>query len=471
MPRQTAQPDSPRTRPLNRWALLCLLAGGAVTGSAASAGELIHVVPDLYSPGVLVPTADHVTTGALLEQAISAARRGEPSRALRLATDVLLADPDNETARRVLGYQQRDGAWVTAFQAKQLDRGFLFSPRYGWVRKEDLAHYEAGQRRAGRRWVSLADDSQQHASIDQGWQVRTDHFLVTTNHSLEAGAGLAAELERLFQVWRQLFAGCYLGDAEIEDRFLGDRVARAPRRPFHVVFHRTRDQYVTALCHKQPRIADTLGIYFDDLREAHFYASDLPSQGTQADGRNEPSPQGVSDEVQLTLDSSQRATLYHEAVHQLFQESLKARLDVGRDHGFWLVEGVACYFESLAPTDQPGSYTIGSADAARLPAARHRLLVDGYYVPLAELASLGKPDLQRRQDLPQLYSQMAGLATYLIQGEQGALREPLVAHLKALYSGRAREDDLFQRIGRSAAELDKGYREFLRELAAPDSDG
>ncbi len=99
-----------------------------------------------------------------------------------------------------------------------------------------------------------------------------------------------------------------------------------------------------------------------------------------------------------------------------------------------------------------------------MPAARHRLLVDGYYVPLAELAALGKQDLQRRDDLPPLYSQMAGLAAYLIEGEGGAMREPLVAHLRALYEGKARPGDLFERLGKPTEELDAGYRRFLQSL-------
>lgn len=459
MPTQTAQPDSRRPLPLCPLAFVLLMATSAPFPAAAEAASLLRIVPDVYSPDVPAPPRDQARAESLLKQATEAAGRGESSRALSLATDALLADPDNAIALRVLGYQRRAGGWVTAFQAKQLDRGFLWSPRFGWVREADLPRYQQGDRRVGRRWVSVAEDAQQHASIDQGWQVRTDHFLVTTNHSLEIGAALAAELERLFQVWRQLFAGCYLGDAEVEDRFIGERTARAQRRPFHVVFHKTRDQYVAALRHKQPRIGETLGIYFDDLREAHFYAAAQPGQAQ------------APTSIQSVLDTPQRATLYHEAAHQLFQESLRAEREVGRDHGFWLVEGVACYFESLEPTEEPGCYSIGAADAGRLPAARRRLLVDGYYVPLAELASLGKLDLQRREDLPQLYSQMAGLATFLIQGQRGDLLPPLVGHLKALYAGRARQNDLFQRTGLAPDELDRAYREYLKELAEPGAGG
>jgi hypothetical protein len=401
----------------------------------ASAAQSVYVVPDLYAPAA-GESKDPAAADKLVQQATDSAAEGQTSRALQLATEALRHDPDNAVARRVLGYEQHAGLWLTPFQQKQIGRGFVWDARFGWIKREDLPRYEAGERRDGRRWVSTAEDARRHATIDTGWQVRTDHFLVTTNHSLAAGAQLAADLEGLFQVWRQSFAGYYLGDAEVKARFEGTRTARSRSKPFNVIYHKDKPQYVAALRHKQPRIDETLGIYFDDLREAHFYAGE-------------------------GFDS---ATLYHEAVHQLFQESRRAPREVGADHGFWLVEGVACYFESLAPAEAFGEFKIGGADAGRVPAARHRLLVDGYYVPLAELAALGKGDLQRRDDLAPLYSQMAGLATYLIEGEAGAMREPLVAHLRALYEGRARPNDLFERLGKTPDELDAGYRRFLQSL-------
>lgn len=419
------------------WLLLLILATAALAPAATrlASGEALAVVPDLYSAGPGPLEADPARAAEMVERAAELAGMGQSSAALQLASRALAVDPDNEIARRVLGYEMHEDQWLTPYQARQIGRGFVWHAKHGWIKQDDVARYEAGERRNGRRWSTAEEDALRHATIDRGWQVRTDHFLVTTNHSLEAGAMIAAELEQLFQAWRQLFAGYYLGEAEVQSRFAGTRSARQRSRPYNVIFHRTKEEYVAALQHKQPRIGETLGIYFDDLREAHFYAG----------------------------DEIDRATLYHEAVHQLFKESVRSRKEVGLQHGFWLVEGIACYFESLTPPEESGGdWTIGEPNGGRLPAARHRLLVDGIYVPLAELAPLGKLDLQRRPDLAPLYSQSAGLATYLMEADGGSLREPLVAHLRALYEGDADSDDLFERLGQTPDELDAAYRRWLQ---------
>jgi glycosyltransferase involved in cell wall biosynthesis len=67
----------------------------------------------------------------------------------------------------------------------------------------------------------------------------------------------------------------------------------------------------------------------------------------------------------------------------LFQETRPVVGDVARSENFWAVEGIACYMESLAQHE--GYYTLGGMNAGRMPAARHRLLEDNFYVPLAQL--------------------------------------------------------------------------------------
>ena len=41
--------------------------------------------------------------------------------------------------------------------------------------------------------------------MKRGWRVETDHYVVTTNHSLEEGVRLARQLETLYDVWQQVF--------------------------------------------------------------------------------------------------------------------------------------------------------------------------------------------------------------------------------------------------------------------------
>ena len=302
----------------------------------------------------------------------------------------------------------------------------------------DEPRYDAGQRLVDGRWISAETDAQRRNDIKNGWQLRTDHFLITTNHSLHAAAELAVRLERLHQVWRQLFAGFYLREHEVRALFAGERGAPRPVRPFRVYYHRTKDEYVAALRRRQPRVAETLGIYFDTHRQAHFFAGPGENAGT----------------------------LYHEAVHQLFQEMRPAVRHIGEARDFWVVEGVATYFETLTEHLDPNGglyFTVGEATTGRLPAARERL-ADGFYVPLAELTRLGKNEVQRHPDIAKLYSQATGLTAFLMHSQNGRYREPLVRYLNAVYAGRDDGEALTDMTGQSYSELDAEYRQFMESL-------
>jgi hypothetical protein len=179
----------------------------------------------------------------LFALASRAAETGQLSLAFQWATETLREDPDHADARRVLGYEKRDGQWLTPYGMRMADAGKQWHAKFGWVVPADVARYDAGERPLGSRWVSAEEDATRHREMKNGWQVRTDHFLVTTNHSLEAAAELAARLERLHQVWRHLFAGFYMTENEVRRLFAGERQPRKQVRPFRVYYHRDRHQY------------------------------------------------------------------------------------------------------------------------------------------------------------------------------------------------------------------------------------
>jgi hypothetical protein len=401
---------------------------------APPSGAILFIAPDEYSPATVVGEAPRDArakyASALFDLTRQAADAGQLSLAFQWATETLREDPDHAEARRVLGYEQRDGQWLTAYGVKMYDAGKHWEPKRAWVAVDAKA--------SPSNETSERSEVARHADIKNGWQVRTDHFLVITNHSLSAGAELAARLERLYQIWRQLFAGFYYSEKEVRGLFAGDRDARVQARPFRVYYHRDRDGYVKALERRQPRIAGTLGIYFDAFREAHFFAGD--DRGT--------------------------GTLFHEAVHQLFQESKPTTKQIGTTANFWLIEGVATYFETLTEHDDPQKglyFTIGELTTGRLPAARNRLR-DGFYIPLAELTKLNKDDLQRHPEVAKLYSQSSGLAAFLIDGEQARYREALVGYLQAVYAGRDDPQTLSKVTKAKYTELDAQYRRYMESV-------
>ena len=123
---------------------------------------------------------------------------------------------------------------------------------------------------------------------------------------------------------------------------------------------------------------------------------------------------------------------------------------MGEGDNFWIIEAVACYMESLQIRN--GYATLGGADEGRMPAARHRLLKDNFYCPLAELVALGKQDLQHHTDIARLYSESAGLATFLLSRHGAAT----VQYLESVYTGNADRDTLARLTGCSYSELDAG---------------
>jgi hypothetical protein len=409
---------------------------------APATGSLLFIASDPYSRAAgksdQFRDARKKYADALFDLAKRAAEAGQLSLAFQWTTEALRENPDHADARRVLGYEQRDGKWLTPYGVRMAEAGKEWQAKFGWLTPRDASRYEAGERFVGGRWVSPEEDAARHRDMRSGWQVRTDHFLVTTNYSLEAAAELAARLERLHQVWRQLFAGFYLTENEVRRLFAGQRQPRKQVRPFRVYYHRDREEYALALRKRQPRIAQTLGIYFDDTREAHFFA------GADQDA----------------------GTLYHEAVHQLFQETKPAARRIGGLANFWVIEGVATYFETLTEHNDPRTglyFSIGESRAGRMPAARQRLM-EGFYIPLAELTQLGKDELQRHAEIGKVYSQSAGLAAFFMDGEQGRYREPLVRYLDVVYAGRDDADSLSQATGAGYDELDAAYHRSMESL-------
>jgi hypothetical protein len=406
-------------------------------------GSLLLVPSDVYNArDDDKRVVDAKLAAAAYELARKAVEAGDVSAAFQQACRVVALDPNHAEARRLLGYQRVGEHWAGKYAQRMLETGHVWRREFGWVKADDVSKFEQGLRPWGQRWITTDEDAERHASVERGWAVRTDHFLVTTNIDRAAGVELAIRLETLYQLWRQLFGEFAAPASELTARLEGKQATGFKRQPFRVIYHRNRDEYNAALVRRQPRIAMTLGIYFDAQRESHFFAGEDQDAGTIA----------------------------HEAVHQFFYESApRATRHLAVSANAWAVEGVACYFESLTElAGQGGSrmFFIGSSDAGRVPAARHRRVVDNYYVPLAEVSALGMTDLQQRPDIARLYSQSAGLAAFFMDYEGGVYRKPFRELLRLIYAGRDTPDKLAELTGRDYGQLDGEYLAFMKGLPA-----
>jgi hypothetical protein len=246
---------------------------------------------------------------------------------------------------------------------------------------------------------------------------------------------LAQRLEQFHLLWRTLFASYLLKPGELQRAFAGSPLRTLDPRQHQVFYYRERSQYNDALRLMQPQIEMTLGIYFDTVRKTFFFAGKDQEPGT----------------------------IYHEAAHQLFQESRPVAKLVGRRQNFWVIEGIACYLESLTPHD--GYFTVGGPDRGRMPIAQQHLLHEKYYVPLASLVEMGVTDVQQSAEIAKHYSQSGALCTFLMHASDGRYREPLVQYLDAVYAGRDKPQTLSELTRRRYQDLDQEYRQFLLECA------
>jgi hypothetical protein len=350
--------------------------------------------------------------------------------AIRLLALTLREDPEHARAREAGGWVKRNEDWVWPEVARRLDKGEIWSEEFGWLPRSRLARYQAGERYDRGRWVRAADVAAGPRPLDRAFAFASDHWQIRSTGSLQEAALLAREMEETFAIWLQVFGGFQTEPAGLERQFEGR--GRPPiRGPFAAVLTADRQQYITEMGKLEPLIAQTLGIYWTPTHTSWFFVGEERS----------------------------KTTVHHEATHQLFGEMRKTSPLVGERCGFWAVEAVACFMESLQRTEF--GWTLGGIDAGRVPAARQRLMEDSFYVPLEELTSLGRRAFQSRTDLPPLYSQISGLADFFMTGQQGRYREAFVEYLVRIYTGSVDPDTLSRLCKKDYAALDEEYRRHL----------
>ncbi len=166
--------------------------------------------------------------------------------AFELATEAVRENPDQAEGRRALGFVKFRDGWQTPFAARQLGAGKVWHEKFGWLPKTHVARYEQGERYYQGRWVTADEEAQLRRDIKRGWRVESDHYVVTTNSSLEDGVQLARRLERFYAAWRQAFAGFVEMPAELARRF-SKQPARREVAQHNVVYYRSRDEYKAAL--------------------------------------------------------------------------------------------------------------------------------------------------------------------------------------------------------------------------------
>jgi hypothetical protein len=412
----------------------------------------------------------------LYSLARSALRAGFPSLAFDMISDVVRTDPDHKFARGVLGQQLfRDasrrtdptyaGEWVSPFEAtmRSGSKPHVRHPDFGWIPASHVVRYEEGLRPWKGEWVSAEKEGELRRSFRNAWEIPSEHFLVKTNLSLEAGVELSNNLE-IFHDWLQQNLAAFFDTPEsMQDRF--EDASRRRRgtnthRPMEVHFYATKAEYDRRVKGKIPPNVETNGLYWQPDRTSYFF--------------NDP-------------DKSDWSTLYHEATHQILDvatsddrnkaarvRALKLRQrkktpwDLCGNSNFWMIEGLACYFESFEIRD--GTVSVGRPDYTRFDTARKRLLVPGlfFYVPQQQFMALGKDAFQRHGNVSQLYTQASGTVHFLLHYQDGRYRDDFVTLLSTAYRPDLKhilQEPSFDRIsGVPFDQLDREYRDHMQIL-------
>ena len=202
---------------------------------APASGSLLFIAPDEYSeassPGGELREVRGKYAESLFALAKEAAAVGQTSLAFQWATEAVRENPDHADARRVLGFEQHGQQWLTNYGVKMLTAGKTWNAKFGWIAADDLPRYEKGERPLNGYWVSSKADAARHTEIKAGWQVHTDHFLVTTNYSLDRPPSWPRGSSGCSKSGAQLFAGFYMSNAEVASLFAGTGHRARKRAP------------------------------------------------------------------------------------------------------------------------------------------------------------------------------------------------------------------------------------------------
>lgn len=351
-----------------------------------------------------------------------------PCAAIRLLHRVLRDDPDHARVREAAGWVKTKAGWAWPAAKRHRDRGDDYDPQYGWLPRGRLARYRSGERYDRGRWITAAADEARTLAVADGRRFVSDHWEITATAPLAAAADVAATLEETHAIWRQVFGPLATPP---RDRRQAGRLPRASLEPFVAMLCADRRQYLAELEPLEPAIGITQGIYQAPTRTLWLV------QATDA-------------------AAAARATIRHEATHQLCAESRPTSPLAGEACGFWAIEAVACYLESAEPAGW--GWTVGGGDAGRMPAARRLLVEEGFHVPLAELTALGRAAFQADPRIASIYAELGGLADFFMNGDRGRHREAFVAYVARIYDGTADPDTLARLCETSYADLDTAYR-------------
>ncbi len=233
----------------------------------------------------------------------------------------------------------------------------------------------------------------------------TPHFEIASQSEIRATSEVAVLCEQAFALWKQVFFQAWANKQVVAPEY-----AETLDHKFSVVLFRNRDAYAKAL-RSIKDIGQSTGYYDPNQKIALFYWDGVNTQNT----------------------------VVHELTHQFFFEAnaQPVALDTDRGSGFWVVEGVALYMESMSTRACGGSWIadVGGWDSPRLQAGRYRRLHDKYWVPWEYFHTADGRGFRSEEDIRAWYSQAAGLAHLWLDGSVER-RQSFEQYVESVYANK-----------------------------------
>ena len=374
-------------------------------------------------------TIEEDYAGRFLSRARAEAEAGHGREGWRLARAAFFIDPENAELRGIFGYRLSDGEWLRPWEIARRNKGYINDPEYGWITPKEKDRLDAG---------TEPKSSAKSARIS----VETEHFDLKTTVPRQTAVRLANRLEEFYRVWELLFYPMTVSEKEAAALVLGKGSGSARRHK--VVLFRDRQEYLREILRLDPGGEISSGGYFPDKKTVYLYLPDPDND----------------EETPLEVMA------VHETAHQLFAETgfihgaaERRRADPGRDSQFWLTEGIACYLETFEET--PGGWSVGGLKSYRFVRAKERADEPGGLLSIEEIAKMGKEVFQRASNPAALYTESAGLTSFLLHGKGGEYRAPFLEALQTLYRGGESPELLEEVTGVPYRQLDEEFRAYL----------
>ena len=285
------------------------------------------------------------------------------------------------------------------------------------------------------------------SQVPAGFEIhQTDHFVICSNSAEEYSEFVGKLLEKVFDQYFE-----FMSEQEI--------VVRQPEGKLPVIIFQSEAEFKEygAAQHPETSFEDTPGYY--SLRENQVLLQDLT--------RDRSLRSSTAIRKRLADQPLQVATMVHEAIHQLaFNTGLQIRM---ADNPVWLSEGLALYFEPIAPRSSNLWTKPGLVSGRHHPVFVTNSENGTARIPFQDLLSVDKTFLSA-DTVAIAYAESWGLTSYLFRQQKDGMKKYLtkISQRKPLQrvSPEERVAEFQDAFEKSPDEIERETISYVRRLRA-----